>query len=470
LETAFVLAVAASATQAHPLPSRLSPEFHKNRLEEIYRRCPDGLILLRGELDWFRKRELRAFDPSFHEPNFRQEKTLYYLTGIEVPDSFVLIDPRKREVHLYTDWKGERELIEVKKQGLVSAIHPAAAFLRDARIRAADYDTLYTLYVPFVEDGTLFGKTGVMTGIFPAGMGEPVTEESQFARRLAELFPGLRIKSLHPVVSDMQKIKQSEEIRLIREANAVSVKGVREAMKAVRPGLYDHDISAVIEYTFLRNGAAGPTFANNLMSGPHMFMKLVELWADYSHLDRELKSGDGIFIDIGAEIGYYQSDIGRTAPVSGRFTPEQRKLYDIYLICYLEALHSVRPGITQRDLVNICARAMDRQLPSLKEPYLRKAAAQFIKDIDAHPALGHYEDMNVIGAGADNDEPLRPGMVFAIEPVLYVPDMSFAVFIEDVVLVTENGYEVLSKGLPYTPDEVEAVMAERSIIETLGSK
>ena len=102
----FLLTLALTALPA-AMPEKLSAEFHMNRLEELYRRCPDGLILLRGEQDWFRKRELRQFDSSYSDQDFKQERNLYYLTGIEVPNSFVLIDPRKREVRLYTDWKGE---------------------------------------------------------------------------------------------------------------------------------------------------------------------------------------------------------------------------------------------------------------------------------------------------------------------------------------------------------------------------
>src|SRR5690242_17781884 len=94
---------------------KLSPEFHRGRLEELYKRCNDGLILLRGEPSWYRKRELQAFDPTYADFNFKQERNLYYLTGIEVPDAFVLIDPRAKEVRLYTDWKGEREMQELKK-------------------------------------------------------------------------------------------------------------------------------------------------------------------------------------------------------------------------------------------------------------------------------------------------------------------------------------------------------------------
>ena len=89
----------------------------------------------------------------------------------------------------------------------------------------------------------MFSKTGVMTGLFPPGMGEPITEEMQFARRLAEIFPDHRIKSIHPLVTEMRKIKQPEEIRMIREANAASVAGVLAGMRSLRPGLYDHDVA-----------------------------------------------------------------------------------------------------------------------------------------------------------------------------------------------------------------------------------
>ena len=134
-------------------PEKLSPAFHRGRLEELYRRCPDGLILLRGEASWYRKREVRAFDPAYADYNFKQERNLYYLTGIEVPDSFVLIDPKRKEVRLYTDWKDARELEEVRKLDYVSGPYPAAAFLHDVLDRSPDYPALYALYVPFLQAG-----------------------------------------------------------------------------------------------------------------------------------------------------------------------------------------------------------------------------------------------------------------------------------------------------------------------------
>lgn len=443
--------------QEDRLGAKLSPEFHRSRLEEIWQRCPDGLILLRGELDWFKKRELRSFDPAYTEPNFKQERHLYYLTGIEVPNSFVLIDPRRKEVHLYTDWENDRQLREAMEPGLVTAVHPTAAFLRDVRICGEGCDCLYTLYVPFPEDGGLVAKTRVMTGVFPPGMGEPVTEETQFARRLAKLFPSHRVKSLAPILAAMQRIKHPEEIRLLRKANRVAVKAILEAIRTIRPGCYDHEVAAAIQYAICGDGGARPTFPPNVMSGPNVFQSILHIWSDYHHLDRELAAGDAVYIDVGAEVNYYVSDIGRTFPVGGVFMPEQRRLYDLYLHCYLEALRSVRPGVTQAKLLETAVSAMRRQLPDLHEPYLQNAANGFIEMTSARPMLGHYVDMNVIGAGAGRDTALEPGMVFVIEPLLFCKEQQFGVFVEDTILVTDSGYEILSDGLPVTADDIEAV-------------
>jgi Xaa-Pro aminopeptidase len=451
-------------------PEKLSSEFHQNRLQELYRRCPDGLILLRGELSWYRKRETHTFDSTYADFNFKQERNLYYLTGIEVPDSFVIIDPKKKEVRLYSDWTGRRELDEVRKLPYVSGPFPAAQFLRDVLLRSVDYSTLYVLYEPFLQVGTLYGKTGALSGVFPPGAGEPITEETQFAHKLAEIFPAEKVVSLYPTLLAMQKVKQPEEIRLLRRANEIAAQGVVEGMKAIRPGIYDHDIAAVIGYEFARLGSVGPTFAFNVMSGPNSFLNLLPLWSDYDHLDRQMRAGEGVFLDVGAEVGYYVSDIGRSAPVSGKFSTEQRALYEAYLPCFLNAEKSIRPGLTQRDLLKICVSCARDELAKTQEPYLKTALSDFIRELESHSSLGHYQDMNVLGAGPGDDEPLQPGMVFAIEPVLYSPQQNFAVFLEDVILVTDTGYDVLSEGMPYTVQEVESVMRQTSVIEAVDHR
>ena len=135
-----------------------------------------------------------------------------------------------------------------------------------------------------------------------------------------------------------------------------------------------------------------------------------------------------------------------------------------------EDLHSVRPGLSQHDLVKICAACAREQLPNHGEGYLRRAVEDFAREVESHSTLGHYQDMNVLGAGPGNDEPLRAGMVFAIEPILYSKEQNFAASVEYVILVTADGYEVLSKGMPYTTGEIEDLTSQKSIIEAADER
>jgi Xaa-Pro aminopeptidase len=201
-----------------------------------------------------------------------------------------------------------------------------------------------------------------------------------------------------------------------------------------------------------------------------LIQNLLPLWSDYDHLDRQMHSGEGVFLDVGAEVGYYVSDIGRSAPVSGKFSPEQKELYNAYLPCFLKTEKSIRPGLTQRDLLKICISCARDELSKAQPPYLKTALSDFVRELESHSSLGHYQDMNVLGAGPPDDEPLQPGMVFAIEPILYSPQQNFAVFLEDVILVTDTGYDVLSRGMPYTVREVEDVMRQTSVIEAVGRR
>jgi len=217
-----------------------------------------------------------------------------------------------------------------------------------------------------------------------------------------------------------------------------SAQGVLAGIRSLRAGAYDHDVGRRDRTYIPRAWASAPTFRCHIMSGPNAFQKLGQLWADYSSSRSSATRGRLRFLDVGAEVGYYLADIGRTAPVGGRFSPDQRKVYNLYLPCYLAALRSIRPGVSQRDLVKTCVDAMERQLPDIAEDYLRVAASGFVEMTKMRASLGHYLDMNVIGAGAAPDEPLQPGMVFAYRAFLFCNANQFAVFIEDNVLVTDN--------------------------------
>lgn len=445
------------------MSKKLPGKFHRNRVNELCRLCSDGLILMRGEIDWFRKRALRMFDSAYCESNFKQEKNLYYLTGIEVPNSFVLIETETAEVHLYTDWESDYELAHVKELGLVRDIHPTKEFLSDVHEKATNYEALYTLYSSFYGDGYLGKITGVLSGIFPPGMGEPVGDDLQFAQQLQGMFPGLRIKNLDNIVKKMRRIKHPEEIKILKRVNEISVLAVLEAIRGVFPGRYDHELAGLIEYTCYQQGASRSAFPANLMSGPNAVTPIFNLWSDYTHRDRQMQDGDSIIINIGTEYNYYQCVIGRSVPVSGKFTKRQKSIHDLYLSVYLFTLDKLKAGRSQLEMKNICLNAMKEELKKIKKAYLRDIAEMFIGINTRRPALGHYVDMSTVGEGAMDDEPIEAGMVFSLEPLMFDFETSFSVFIANTILVQENGYAMLSKGLPFETGDIEKIMSEPCI-------
>ena len=242
----------------------------------------------------------------------------------------------------------------------------------------------------------------------------------------------------------IRQIKDLEEIRRLREAVAVTGKGLRAAMRAARPGMYEYELEALVEYEFRRRGAERLGFPSIVGSGPNATI------LHYDENRRQTRPGELIVMDVGAEYGYYSADVTRTIPVSGRFDPRQRRLYQLVLGAQQAAMDSVRPGTTIGRLTQIARQHMDRHSGDLCGG--SSCSRYFIH------GLSHWVGMDVHDVG-DYSSPLAAGMAFTIEPGIYIPGEAVGIRIEDVVIVTAMGYENLSKGLARTADEVERVMA-----------
>ncbi|MFQ5537956.1 MAG: aminopeptidase P N-terminal domain-containing protein [Gemmatimonadota bacterium] len=314
----------------------------------------------------------------------------------------------------------------------------------------------------------------------PPGLTPPVGHRPALAASLEELL-GRPLREARPIVRRMRLVKDSLEVGALRRAAAISADGLREVLRRIRPGMNDLEAAGIMEWVWKREGSPRASFGPIVASGPDAVSLYTLRSENYNAVDRVMQDGDLVFIDYGAaEWAMYTSDLCRTYPVSGRFTPEQRRLYETVLEAQEAALARIRPGVMMADVI--------------------RAAAQVFKD----HGLQHYEDIDALGAervwglmpsptywvdgpgeptpysGArgrgvrdlghhigldaldsrDYSIPLEPGMVFTVEPKLYAPDLGIAIMIEDMILVTEHGYENLSAGAPRTVEEIEAAMAE----------
>jgi Xaa-Pro aminopeptidase len=273
-----------------------------------------------------------------------------------------------------------------------------------------------------------------------------ITREAAFRKNLQEKLGGsVRIKDLSPMLDDMRRVKDGQEIERLRDSSRMAALGLKEAIRSAEPGMHEYQIAALAEFIFLWHGASGPAFFPIVGSGPNSCI------LHYHKNRRKMKDGDIVLFDFGSDYAYYASDISRTFPISGRFSEEQAEVYQVVLNAQAAALDKVRPGSTFHEL--------------------EEAASEVLRhhgyeDYFTH-GIGHYVGMSVHDVG--EKKPFEAGVVIAVEPGVYMPEKNLGVRIEDTILVTKDGYEVLSKDVPKEISEIEKLMAEKGIAELVGN-
>jgi len=355
-----------------------------------------------------------------HYP-YRQDSNFYYLTGFPEPEAMAVFAPGRPE--------GEYILF----------------------CRAKDP-------VKEIWDGPRVGpeKARVEYGaqqVFPI---------QEFETRKAELIANRNVVDLKPHVAEMRLHKSDGEIRLMRKAAEVSMQGHTRAMQCCRPGLTEAYLEAELLHEFTQHGCRAVAYPSIVAGG------INSCTLHYTDNNAELRKGDLVLIDAGCEYQYYASDITRTFPINGKFSTAQREIYEIVLAAQLAAIEQIRPGLpfseTQQTVVKILTQGLT-DLDILKNNV-------DLKNFYMHGA-GHWLGMDVHDAGAykinDVWRPLEPGMVITVEPGIYIAPNSkdvdpkwwgIGIRIEDDVLVTANGHEVLTAALPKTVSDIEALMAK----------
>jgi Xaa-Pro aminopeptidase len=280
----------------------------------------------------------------------------------------------------------------------------------------------------------------------PPGLGQPDTAESKLAAEARERYPQIRIAPASPALARLRLVKSAEEIAAIRKAASITCEAHRAAMKVVKPGMMEYEVEAVLEYVFTRSGARYSAYPAIVGSGPNSCI------LHYFRNGRRIEDGDVVLIDAAAEFGRYAMDVTRTFPASGRFTSEQRRVYDAVLRAQTAAKALVRPGARISDIQQRAQKVLDDA---------------GLGDRFTHGCC-HFVGLDVHDVG-DREGVLAPGMVLTVEPGAYLPEKGFGIRIEDTFLVTESGAENLSACMPSDPDEIEKEMARRSDLPSFGA-
>jgi Xaa-Pro aminopeptidase len=266
---------------------------------------------------------------------------------------------------------------------------------------------------------------------------------------LKQNFPSVNLKDVSQQIAAMRQVKSATELVILGRAIDLSADAHIEAMKIIRPGLYEYEVAARMVYVHQRGGAEREGYAPIVGTGINSTM------LHYNGLRAQIKDGDLVLMDVACEYGGYSADITRTVPANGKFTPRQREIYEIVLAASNAAIAAIKPGVmaggnTPGSLQKI---AMDLINSRGKDKEGNPLGKYFIH------GLGHPIGLNVHDPGVPG-RALEPGMVITIEPGIYIPDENIGVRIEDDVLVTEAGAKNLSARVPRTVEEIEKLMAE----------
>ncbi len=470
------LVLGAPGAFAQPLfTDSLPKEEFAERRAKLMQKIGDGIAIIQGTAE------------TGNALKFRQNNQFYYLTGVEVPRAILLVDGRVKRSMLFLPPRDERK---ERSEGPVLVPGPDAVRLtgvdaveaRDGFEQAlkAAASVTRTAYLPLRPE--VLGGASVSdprerwnaSASDPWDGGKP--RETLFLEKVKATAPLLDVQDLDPLVDALRFIKSPREIALIRESTRIAGLAMMEAMRSSKAGMYEYEIEAIGDYIFKAHNAQGAAYFALVAAGKN------SAYPHYHSAQTQTKDGDLILFDYAPDYKYYASDVTREFPINGKFTADQRELYGIYVKLYKALMTSIKPNVPMTKILEEVVAKMDAAIAgqTFTNPKYKEAAVRFAdtyrRRLNPEPpapgtparpggSLGHTVGMEVHDVNTPHGDVLVPGMVFTIEPALTIPEDRVYVRLEDVILMTDTGYENLSAFVPIEIDAVEKVMAEPGMFE-----
>ncbi len=371
---------------------------------------------------------------------FSPDRNFYYLTGIDKEQLILLITKKNNEVKETLFIERRNELLE-KWVGKKINTDEAKEISGIKEIKFVDefYSELATI---------LFNNRyeNVYADLENREWQTALSPAIQFANSVKEKYPATSIKDFYPIISELRTIKSEEEIELMRKAISITKEGVEAILKNTKPDMMEYELEAYFDYTLKKNGTER-AFETIAASGENATT------LHYVDNNNQAKDGDLILFDLGAEWKHYKADISRTFPANGKFTERQKLIYNIVLEGQLEVIKNIKPNVPFKSLNETLKKFYEKKLMEIG---LIKSADE-ISNYYYH-GVSHYLGAETHDVGRHNEGDLQAGMVLTVEPGLYIAEEKIGIRIEDDVLVTENGCEVLSKDIIKTVSEIEDFM------------
>jgi Xaa-Pro aminopeptidase len=397
---------------------------------------------------------------------FRQTNEFHYLTGLDVPQCYLLLDGSRRSASVYLPSRGTRpasegatlgsedvaELRELTGVDEVYGLDALASHVSEASV-------VFTPHSP--AEGRRSSRDELLRSAKAIAAdpwdNDPPREE-KFIRALRDRVPHLEIRDLSPILDNLRLIKSPREVGAMRKAGSLSARAVMEAMRSTQPGVKEYQLGAIAEYLFHLEGAQGTGYRAIIAGGRN-------IWYSHYFLNNcPLLDGDLVLMDYAPDIDNYTSDIGRMWPVNGVYSPQQRELYGFIVTYHKAVLKRIRPGVLPRQVLREAAEEMRPviEATAFSKP-VYKAAAKRCLDFQGH--LSHPVGMAVHDVGNYFNRPFEPGITITVDPQMWIPEENLYIRVEDSVAITGTGVEVLTGAAPLELDDVEELMRDEGMLQ-----
>jgi Xaa-Pro aminopeptidase len=405
----------------------------------------------------------------------RQSNEFYYLSGIETPGSYLLLDGRTRKATLYLPARDARlesaegKVLSAGDADLVKRLTGADEVLSTEAMRDDWLSTsnggapheIYALFSP--AEGAEQSRYELMdsnASIARDYWDGRIPREARLLELLRTRFWRSQIKDLTPILDEMRSVKSPHEIAMLRRAAQIAGRGLLEAMRSTRPGIYEYQLEAAARYVYLVNGARLEGYRSIIAAG------VENIWnMHYYRNSKQITQDDLILMDYAPDYHNYVSDITRMWPASGKFSATDRELLGFVLAYRNAVMQRIRPGVTPAQIREEAKVAMQPVFARTKfsKPIYEQAAHRLVDTgggIFSHPVgLAVHDDGEYVNG------PLAAGQVFSIDPQLRVPEESRYLRYEDVIVITSNGYENFTDFLPTELNDLEALVGQGGILE-----
>jgi Xaa-Pro aminopeptidase len=380
---------------------------------------------------------------------FEQHRDLFYLTGIDQEETILILCPDAKDPK-------HREMVFVRETNAHIAVWEGHKLTKSEAVAVTGIDHVQwttDFEASFLELAKQAENIYINTNEHYRAKVETQTREDRFIEWCKQQFPKKNYEKSNFILQGLRGVKDPEEIAHIQQACDITEKGFRRILGFVKPGVWEFEIEAEFSHEFLSNRSKGFAYTPIIASGANSNV------LHYIENSQQCKAGELILMDVGAEYGNYASDMTRTIPVSGRFTPRQRAVYEAVLKVKDEAIKLLIPGVLWKDYHVEVGKLMSSALVDLgllakKEvSYNTEAYKKYFMHGTSHHLGLDTHDYGLL------DEPMETNMVFTVEPGIYIPDEGFGIRLEDDVVVQATGTPVnLMTNIPIDPDEIEALM------------